>query len=93
MLHRGVCCCFSELSELCTRRARCCTGISALTDGAEHRAVAAAHAGLSTTRGCLSEIKADSRGNKLQLLLASATEITEQNKQAMRSPSCVFRIM
>lgn len=32
VLYRGVCCCFTELSELCTRRARCCTGISAQTE-------------------------------------------------------------
>lgn len=60
------------------------------THGAERCAATAAHAELSTVQGCLSEIKADSRGNKLLLLLVSATEITEQNKQANEVPSLCF---
>lgn len=60
------------------------------THGAESHAGTCAHAELSTTQGFLSGIKADSRGNKLLLLLASATDITEQNKQANEVPPCLF---
>lgn len=41
-------------------------------------------------QGFLSEIKADSRRNRLLLLLASATEITEQNKQVNEVPILCF---
>lgn len=59
--------------------------------GAERCAVTSAHAELSAMQGCLSEIKAQSRGNKLLLLLlASATEITEQNKQANEVTTLCF---
>lgn len=41
-------------------------------------------------QGILSEIKADFRGNRLLLLLASATEINEQNKQVNEVPILCF---
>lgn len=60
------------------------------THGAERRAGTCAHTELSTTQGWLAEIKADSRGNKLLLLLATATDMTEQNKQANEVPTLCF---
>lgn len=49
------------------------------------------HAGISAhAEGFLSEIKADSRRNGLLLLVASATEMAEQNKQANEVPTLYF---
>lgn len=44
----------------------------------------------STTQGSLSKIKADSRRNRLLLLVASAAEMAEQNKQANEVPTLYF---
>jgi len=44
----------------------------------------------STTKGFLPEIKADSRRDRLLLLVAIAAEVAEQNKQADEVPTLYF---